>query len=137
VILIEITRENDYPPPSIIAASAAIREEYEAKCQSCGLCCCHPMTKADGKAADDPLLSYQDTKEITYSWWHGYEQTDTETGSWMRMKDGHCIALKGEPGKSVTCGIYENRPSVCRQFEAGSEACLHLRGENINVTPVL
>lgn len=28
-----------------------------------------------------------------------------------------CIALKGEIGKSVHCSIYENRASVCRDFD--------------------
>ena len=45
----------------------------------------------------------------------------------MRMREGHCIALEGELGKSVSCSIYDDRPSACRQFEAGSESCLHLR----------
>jgi len=35
--------------------------------------------------------------------------------------DGHtprCIALVGAVGQRVLCSIYENRPSVCRGFEA-------------------
>ena len=48
----------------------------------------------------------------------------------MKMVDGHCIALEGELGKDVTCTIYPDRPSTCRVFEAGSEACLRLR-ENL------
>lgn len=123
MILIEITRENDHPPRSITAPSVEIREEYEAKCQTCGLCCCHPLTKAD----EPSELSYFATQEVTYRWWHGYEQTDKEEGYWMRMEDGHCIALEGELGNQVSCSIYNDRPKVCRQFEAGSESCLHLR----------
>ena len=127
LILIQITRDNDKPPRTITAPSAVVRSEYEALCQTCGLCCCHPLTKADGPVADDRLLSYSGTHEVTYRWWHGYEETFTETGYWMRMRDGHCIALEGELGKSVSCSIYADRPSACRQFEAGSESCLHLR----------
>lgn len=29
---------------------------------------------------------------------------------------GRCIALTGEIGKNAMCGIYENRPHVCRAF---------------------
>ena len=29
-----------------------------------------------------------------------------------------CIALEGEVGGCVSCTIYPNRPSPCRQFEA-------------------
>ena len=34
-----------------------------------------------------------------------------------------CAALTGTLGVSVGCGIYEWRPSPCREFEEGSEAC--------------
>ncbi len=32
-----------------------------------------------------------------------------------------CKSLKGEVGKSVSCEIYENRPSVCRAFTVITE----------------
>jgi len=50
-----------------------------------------------------------------------------------RRPDGRCAALRGEPGRSVFCSIYERRPSVCRSFEphwrAGVEGsrCLEAR----------
>lgn len=34
-----------------------------------------------------------------------------------------CAALTGRLGQQVACGIYEWRPSPCREFEAGSPAC--------------
>ncbi len=34
-----------------------------------------------------------------------------------------CAALTGKVGEQVACGIYEWRPSPCREFEAGSDAC--------------
>jgi len=34
-----------------------------------------------------------------------------------------CGALGGRIGERVACGIYEWRPSPCREFEAGSDAC--------------
>ncbi|MCJ0764214.1 YkgJ family cysteine cluster protein [Variovorax terrae] len=34
-----------------------------------------------------------------------------------------CAALTGRIGQPVACGIYEWRPSPCREFEAGSDAC--------------
>ena len=123
-MLIQIGRDDK---PRSITATEDLREKYQAECQSCGLCCCHPLTKADGRAAYDRLLSYPAIQEVTYRWWHGQEQTDQEAGYWMRMRNGQCIALDGELKKQVTCTIYEDRPSACRQFEAGSEACLRLR----------
>ena len=34
-----------------------------------------------------------------------------------------CAALTGTVGVQVACGIYEWRPSPCREFAAGSDAC--------------
>ena len=38
-----------------------------------------------------------------------------------------CAALSGKLGEKISCGIYEWRPSPCREFEAGSEACAMAR----------
>ena len=32
-----------------------------------------------------------------------------------------CVALDGELGKQVSCTVYENRPSPCREFMASFE----------------
>ena len=41
-----------------------------------------------------------------------------------------CAALTGKLGDRVACGIYEWRPSPCREFEAGSEACQRARSRH-------
>ena len=38
-----------------------------------------------------------------------------------------CVALSGRIGQRVACGIYEWRPSPCREFDAGGDACLRAR----------
>lgn len=38
-----------------------------------------------------------------------------------------CAALTGRLGERAACGIYDWRPSPCREFEAGSEACQRAR----------
>ena len=38
-----------------------------------------------------------------------------------------CAALTGKVGHTVGCGIYEWRPSPCREFEEGSDACAQAR----------
>lgn len=61
-MIVQITREADYAGPrSIKAPSAEVREEYESKCQSCGLCCCHPLTKAAGPSD----FTYHAAQEVT------------------------------------------------------------------------
>jgi Fe-S-cluster containining protein len=38
-------------------------------------------------------------------------------------KPPRCVALVGEVGRAVSCSIYTQRSSTCREFEAGTEAC--------------
>ena len=38
-----------------------------------------------------------------------------------------CAALTGKVGTKAACGIYEWRPSPCREFAAGSPACERAR----------
>jgi Fe-S-cluster containining protein len=38
-----------------------------------------------------------------------------------------CAALVGQVGERTSCGIYEWRPSPCRELEAGSDACNRAR----------
>lgn len=38
-----------------------------------------------------------------------------------------CAALTGKVGGAIACGIYEWRPSPCREFAEGSDACQRAR----------
>ncbi|WP_159875621.1 MULTISPECIES: YkgJ family cysteine cluster protein [Aquitalea] len=66
---------------------------------------------------------------------------DEETATIMRMRGTdyarpRCIALVGKVGESVSCGIYSERPSPCREFGARAsigiyeEACNRARAQN-------
>ena len=41
-----------------------------------------------------------------------------------------CAALTGQVGTRAACGIYEWRPSPCREFAAGSDACQRARARH-------
>lgn len=45
----------------------------------------------------------------------------------MQSYGNRCAALEGEIGCRVECSVYENRPLVCREFQAGSEDCKMVR----------
>ena len=48
----------------------------------------------------------------------------------MRLSHLHrCVALTGRLGVKVGCGIYRERPQMCRDFEAGSKDCKKHRRE--------
>ena len=60
---------------------------------------------------------------------------DEVNGNTWRMRGTdhvpiRCAALSGRLGESVGCGIYEWRPSPCREFEAGSDACQRARSRH-------
>lgn len=93
-------------------------------CQSCGACCAafrvdfHPAELAGG----------------AFSWGEGVPPALAVplTPALVRLKGTdavppRCIALAGEIGEAVACTIYEERPSPCREFEAGHDACARAR----------
>jgi uncharacterized protein len=48
----------------------------------------------------------------------------------MAGTNGHpprCRALQGEIGKEVTCTVYAQRPSPCREVQPGDEKCTRAR----------
>jgi uncharacterized protein len=57
------------------------------------------------------------------------------TSSMTRMRgtdhaSPRCAALTGKLGEKIACGIYEWRPSPCREFEEGSDACHRARNRH-------
>lgn len=117
-------------------AEFARREEYEAKCTSCGACCCFyaavpGQIGADGIASKNPKLSYHITRERVSTWPDGDREIIKESEYVMHTKSLNgfpaCSALEGEPGKDVGCSIYEDRPKQCRLFMPGSNMCLNAR----------
>lgn len=139
-MLVQITREReDIGPSPIVAPSDSVREEYAAKCQTCGACCSYyaygvRRIKADGPIANDSRFAYFGIGVLTYQWPDGQKQTVRTSNYWMRVKYSRdktkwprCAALTGTIGVSVTCSIYEDRPRTCRVFEPGSEQCVNIR----------
>lgn len=93
-------------------------------CQTCGACCAsfrvdfHPVELAGG----------------TFAWGQGVplEMTVPLTASIVRMlgtdlTEPRCVALTGEIGKQVSCSIYDQRPSPCREFDIEHAACNRAR----------
>lgn len=96
-------------------------------CQTCGACC--------GPGGDyDTMLMFEPAEEARlspaerrrYLVRTGGESlmTTTRRGSLVV-----CAALRGVPGVRVSCRIYDRRPSICRTFEPGSDACLDARAD--------
>ncbi|MGQ9367418.1 YkgJ family cysteine cluster protein [Azospirillum sp. ST 5-10] len=80
-------------------------------CEACGACCAYSwewpafIGPHDGDGIPDHL---------------------TEAGR-MRCDGDRCAALAGVIGEGVWCRVYADRPLVCREFTAGSDACRAVR----------
>lgn len=84
-------------------------------CLACGLCCIHFRISFYWAEADDapggfvPAVMTEKLNQL------------------MRCMKGsnsvprRCAALEGEPGQGVSCSIYENRPTPCREFPSHQE----------------
>ena len=91
-------------------------------CISCGACCF--ALPCVGVRADEKV-SADDYWDVTVEGKNGEIVVDR-----FVKRNGEtfaCVALDGTIGEDVSCRIYEQRPQVCRGFEAGSDKCHALR----------
>jgi uncharacterized protein len=78
-------------------------------CSTCRACCCKLEVMLMGE--DEPPVEF--TQQDPW-------------GGWImkRLDDGWCAALDR---KTMLCTIYEQRPTICRDYEAGDTDCLEQR----------
>jgi len=89
-------------------------------CVECGACCAsfrvdfHPSDgEAQGGRVPEGLY---DELNVSIARMRGTDHAQPR-----------CRALRGCIGERVSCFIYDERPDPCREFEAGSDACLRAR----------
>ncbi|MOA06119.1 Flagellin N-methylase [compost metagenome] len=89
-------------------------DEPKKTCATCQACCCR---------LEVMLITDTGVPER-------YIDIDAWGGEVMaRLDDGWCAALDRE---TLLCTIYENRPLICREFEAGEYECLSERKKYLN-----
>lgn len=89
-------------------------------CLACGACC----------ASFRVDFSVHETQALGGSVPDGLAVEVTAGTCRMRGTDhvpARCAALTGRVGERAACAIYEWRPSPCREFEAGDDACHRAR----------
>ena len=90
--------------------------EAEITCASCKACCCR---------LEVLLLTETGVPDC-------YIKIDQWGGMTMaRLDDGWCAALDRS---TMLCTIYEQRPLVCREFQAGDIDCIIERTANLAIT---
>lgn len=90
-------------------------------CQQCGACCSAFRVSfywAETDAHPDGSVPHHLTVPVSP---HHAAMRGTE------VQPARCIALVGEIGKSVSCSIYAQRSSTCREFEMGTPHCNRAR----------
>jgi Fe-S-cluster containining protein len=90
-------------------------------CQSCGACCASFRVSfywGETDAHEGGAVPFDLTMPVAphYVAMRGTGATPVR-----------CIALEGQIGCSVSCGIYERRSSTCRDFEEGTPECAKAR----------
>lgn len=85
-------------------------------CQACGACCACFRVDFSVHELDDLGGSVPASLAVEVN------------SSTVRMRGTdhvpiRCAALTGVVGQRAGCGIYEWRPSPCREFEEGGDAC--------------
>jgi Fe-S-cluster containining protein len=91
-------------------------------CLTCGACCASFVCV---DVAPDSNVPSGDCWDITRQGQSGRFIVDRFIK--RKESDFSCRALDGEIGHQVSCRIYEDRPRMCRQFEAGSDRCHAVR----------
>lgn len=100
---------------------ASAESEEVPSCTSCGACCFSYNERYLRVAGYDYERLGEEAEHLTQF---------IENRAYMRLQDGHCIALRIEPDtREFLCSIYERRPDVCRWLEWGSGNCRAERNE--------
>jgi Fe-S-cluster containining protein len=87
-------------------------------CLACGACCTTFRVSFYWAEADERGLPIGLTEQVNA--WYGCM-------AGTNQKTPRCRALHGRVGEHVACGVYEQRPSPCREVQAGDEQCRKAR----------
>lgn len=92
--------------------------ELSNPCVSCGACCAHFRVSFYWAEADDAggLVPTELTEPLSLLMRNMRGTND---------RAPRCVALQGDIGGCVSCGIYEQRPTPCREFSMSGEAGIH------------
>jgi Fe-S-cluster containining protein len=94
-------------------------------CLSCGACCAYFRVSFYWAEGIPMPENYTEPVTAVYSCMVGTNQ-----------KNPRCIALNGEIGKQVSCGMYESRSSSCKEVQIADEQCNKARQAH-NIIPLV
>lgn len=91
---------------------------YTSPCVSCGACCAFfrvsfhwaELQSAGGAVPDE---------------WTTQVSQHRNCMAGTHTKTPRCTALAGEIGQAVSCTLYNDRPSPCREFSSNADSLVH------------
>jgi Fe-S-cluster containining protein len=114
-------------PPNTISHLIAASAGAEYDCRRCGACC---LTSTPGPGyvllTDDEPHRLRSLGLPMVNDAAGQPRLGTLPHDAPGGTDA-CCAFEGAPGHPCICTIYDARPTRCREFEMGSEACRRAR----------
>lgn len=113
-----------------------VKAKSSVDCLRCGLCCAFPhyveecVDLVEAELANLPMAFRRRHVVRTAS-----EGTYAILSKRIRMVSGPlkglyvvvCSAFRGALARKCRCGIYANRPKVCRDFVPGGDVCRQIR----------
>lgn len=90
-------------------------------CIPCGACCVYGLVIPINRREPEPLECYievmlDDAPDVVIE--RVFERDE---------RDGRCVNMAGEVGVEIGCTVYNDRPQICRDFDAGSDRCFGYR----------
>ena len=112
----------DRTPKRVSENIATAADEPIPECTTCGVCCDLPLVVPIARSETERFSEY----------WEIYPDESVSDAVIERMlprdaESGRCIHLAGELMIDIGCRVYADRPSPCRDFEAGSDRCHEYR----------
>jgi Fe-S-cluster containining protein len=89
-------------------------DEPPLPCLECGACCFSNLETAVRVTGDDHARLGAAADDLVRF---------IGNRAYMRLSDGHCAALRVEPGGRFVCSVYDARPDTCRDLARGSPQC--------------
>jgi Fe-S-cluster containining protein len=88
--------------------------EAPPPCLECGTCCFSNLETSVRVTGDDHERLGTAVADLVHF---------VGNRAFMRLADGHCVALRIEPAGRFVCTVYETRPDACRDLERESPQC--------------
>ncbi len=110
----------------LLSSVACTKMSHESPCLSCGACCAHFRVSFYWGECQSTGGTVPDELTLQISSHHACMKG-------TQSNPPRCVALVGEVGTRVSCSIYENRSSTCREFDilnedgSANEACTRAR----------